>query len=91
MLVEFKGYLTCGAAQRELSCVWMRCGAACGLGLRTQRSMRMHFLLSAPSLNLRPFSATLRPNWTNPNGLHNGIGLVGNKQFFTCGTSQNLK
>ena len=28
----------------------MRCGAACGQGLRTQRSMRMHFLLSAPSL-----------------------------------------
>ena len=36
--------------QRELSCVWMLCGAACGQGLRTQRSMRMHFLLSAPSL-----------------------------------------
>ena len=35
---------------RELSCVWMRCGAACGQGLRTQRSTRMHFLLSAPSL-----------------------------------------
>ena len=28
----------------------MRCGAACGQGLRTQHSMRMHFLLSAPSL-----------------------------------------
>ena len=28
----------------------MRCGAACGQSLRTQRSMRMHFLLSAPSL-----------------------------------------
>ena len=36
--------------QRELSCVWMRCGAACGQGLRMQRSMQMHFLLSAPSL-----------------------------------------
>ena len=36
--------------QRELSCVWMRCGAACRQGLRMQRSMRMHFLLSAPSL-----------------------------------------
>ena len=36
--------------QRKLSCVWMRCGAACGQGLRTQHSMRMHFLLSAPSL-----------------------------------------
>ena len=36
--------------QRELSCVWMRCSAACGQGLRTQRSMRMHFLLSSPSL-----------------------------------------
>ena len=36
--------------QRELSCVWMRCGAACAQGLRMQRSMRMHFLLSAPSL-----------------------------------------
>ena len=34
----------------ELNCVWMRCGAACGQGLRTQRSMRMDFLLSAPSL-----------------------------------------
>ena len=27
----------------------MRCGAACGQSLRTQRSMRMHILLSAPS------------------------------------------
>ena len=36
--------------QRELSFAGMRCGAACGQGLRTQRSMRMHFLLSAPSL-----------------------------------------
>ena len=36
--------------QRELNCVWMRCGAACGQGLRTQRSLRVHFLLSAPSL-----------------------------------------
>ena len=36
--------------QRELSCVWMRCGAACRQGLRMQRSMRMHFLLSTPSL-----------------------------------------
>ena len=38
--------MRCGAVQREVSCVWMRCGAACGQGLRTQRSMRMHFLLS---------------------------------------------
>ena len=29
--------------QRELSCVWMRCGAACGQGLRTPRSMRTRF------------------------------------------------
>ena len=36
--------------QRELSCVCVRCGAACEQGLRTQHSMRMHFLLSAPSL-----------------------------------------
>ena len=43
-------WITCGAVQRELKCVGMRCGAACGQGLRTQRSMRMHFLLSAPSL-----------------------------------------
>ena len=28
----------------------MRCGAACGQGWQTQRSMRMHFLLSSPSL-----------------------------------------
>ena len=28
----------------------MRCGAACRQGLRTQHSMRMNFLLSAPSL-----------------------------------------
>ena len=42
--------MRCGAVQRELSCVWMRCGAACGQSLQTQRSMRMHFLLSAPSL-----------------------------------------
>ena len=38
--------MRCGAVQRELSCVWMRCGAACGQGLQ----MRMHFLLSVPSL-----------------------------------------
>ena len=42
--------LRCGVVQRELSCIWMRCGAACGQGLRTQRSMRMHILLSALSL-----------------------------------------
>ena len=30
--------------------VWMRCGAACGQGLRMQGSMQMNFLLSAPSL-----------------------------------------
>ena len=42
--------ITCGAVQRELKCVSMRCGAACGQGLQTQRSMRMHFLLSTPSL-----------------------------------------
>ena len=28
----------------------MRCGAACGQSLWMQRSMRMHFLLSVPSL-----------------------------------------
>ena len=39
-----------GAVQREFSCVWMRSGAACGQGLCTQCSMRMHVLLSAPSL-----------------------------------------
>ena len=52
MLVEIYWIfnLRCGTVQRELSCVWMRCGAACRQGLRTQRSMRMHFLLSAPSL-----------------------------------------
>ena len=38
--------------QRKLSCVWIRCSAACGQSLRTQRSTRMHFLLSAPSLVL---------------------------------------
>ena len=37
--------LRCGAVQRELSCVWMRCGAACRQGLRMQRSMRMHFFV----------------------------------------------
>ena len=42
--------MRCGAVQRELSCAGMRCGAACRQGLRTQHSMRMHFLLSAPSL-----------------------------------------
>ena len=42
--------LQCGTVQRELSCAWMGCGAACGQGLRTQRSMRMHFWSSAPSL-----------------------------------------
>ena len=52
MLVEIsrKFNLRCGTVQRELSGVWMRCGAACGQGLRMQRSMRMHFLLSTPSL-----------------------------------------
>ena len=34
--------------QRDL--VVFGCGAACGQGLRTQRSMRMDFLVSAPSL-----------------------------------------
>ena len=52
--------MRCGAVQRELSCVWMRCGAACEQGLRMQRSMRMHFLLSAPSL----LSVSLLPNAT---------------------------
>ena len=42
--------LRCGAVQRELSFAGMRCGAACGQGLRTQRSMRMYFFLSVPSL-----------------------------------------
>ena len=51
--------MRCGMVQRELSCVWMWCGAACGQGLRTQRSMRMHFLLSAPSLAATTVSATL--------------------------------
>ena len=39
--------LRCGAVQRELSCVWMRCGAACGQSLRTQRSMRTKFANAA--------------------------------------------
>ena len=43
--------------QREFSCVWMRCSAACGQGLRTQRSLRMHFLLSTPSPPVFPISA----------------------------------
>ena len=51
--------MQCSAVQRELSCVWMQCGAACGQGLRMQRSMRMHFLLSAPSL-MQILVATLR-------------------------------
>ena len=42
--------LRCGSVPCELSCVCMRCGAACGQGLWTRRSMQMHFLLSAPSL-----------------------------------------
>ena len=42
--------LRCGAVWCELNYIWMRCGAACGQGLRTQRRMRMPFLLSAPSL-----------------------------------------
>ena len=42
----------CGALQHELSYVCMRCRATCGQGLRTQHSMWMHFLLSAPSLFL---------------------------------------
>ena len=49
-LIFFWFLWTCGAVWRELSCVWMRCGATCGQGLQSQRSMRMHFLLSAPSL-----------------------------------------
>ena len=47
---KFEEYITCGAMQRELNCVCLRCGAACGQGLRTWRSMRMYFLLSTPSL-----------------------------------------
>ena len=50
MLVEIIGYTTCGAARCSINLVVFECGAACGQGLRTQRSMRMHFLLSAPSL-----------------------------------------
>ena len=56
MFVEIlRMHITCGAMWSELSCVWMRCDAACGQGLWTQRSMRMHFLLSAPSLVFRVF------------------------------------
>ena len=40
----------------------MRCGAACGQSLRTQRSMRMHFLLSAPSL-LPTTLCSIRDKW----------------------------
>ena len=52
MLVEILRIfnLRCGAVQHEHSWVWMRCGAACGQGLRMQRSMRMHFLLSSYSI-----------------------------------------
>ena len=28
------------------------------------------------------------PDWTNLKGLHSGRGFVGNKRFFTCGTSK---
>ena len=36
------------------------CGAACGQGLRTQFSMRMHFLLSAPSLQYYMLQGQIR-------------------------------
>ena len=48
----------------------MRCGAACGQSLRTQRSMRMHFLLSAPSLlcmtTVIKTEQARRPSWSTP-------------------------
>ena len=62
-LWKFEEYITCGAVQRELSCVWMRCGAACGQGLRTRRSMRMLFLLFAPSLTNTMWSFSLNHLW----------------------------
>ena len=58
MLVEILRIdnLQCGAVWWELSCVWMRCGAACGQGLRTQRSKRMHFFVFRIISNAHPGS-----------------------------------
>ena len=52
--------LWCWVVWHELGCVLMQCGAACGQGLWTQRSMWMRFLLSAPSLHYATASAQRR-------------------------------
>ena len=73
--------------QRQLGCVWMRCGATCEQGLRMQRSMWMHFLLSVPSLvgGLYPTVADLLaplPIKNNNNKIFQAISNCGKQKKF---------
>ena len=57
-----------------------------------QRYFELLALIGSPQLLQQSYSPSGQdswPNWTNLKGLQSGRGFVGNKRFFTCGTSKN--
>ena len=62
--------------------------SCCGFLLQNYEKQTEHNMSQLFSM-LILFGQDSWPNWTNLKGLHSGRGFLGNKRFFTRGTSKN--